>query len=119
MSLSCSCDYDDDYSWYYLRPTDYTILTTKKRRRCSSCMSLIDIGAICTKWLRSREARDDVEIAIYGEGDIESIWLADYWMCETCSDLFFSLDELGFECISPSENMHDLVKEYAEVYAVR
>lgn len=119
MSLSCSCDYDGYYDWYCIAPDDYEILSTKRRRRCSSCKTLIDIGAICTNWPRSREARDDVEIAIYGEGDIESIWLADYWMCETCSDLYFSLDELGFKCISPSENMRALVKEYAEVYAVR
>jgi hypothetical protein len=35
--------------------------------------------------------------------------------CEVCADLFFSLRELGFECVAPDENMRELVLEYAEM----
>ena len=36
-------------------------------------------------------------------------------MCETCSDLYFSLLELGF-CINLGDDMSELVKDYAEYY---
>lgn len=114
MSLSCSCNWDGDYDWYFSVPTDYSILNTSKRKRCMSCKTLIAIGACCTEFPRTREARTEVELAIYGEGDTEAIRLASYWLCEECSDLYFSLLELGFECISPDENMRELVHEYAE-----
>ena len=39
------------------------------------------------------------------------IWV----MCETCIDLYFSLEDLGF-CFYLGDNMHDLVKDYADIY---
>ena len=113
MGLSCSCDYGDEYAWYYTAPDDYQELSTKRCRRCSSCKQRIAVGDLCAEFPRHREARHEVEIAIYGEGDIESIWLASYWLCETCADLWFSLDELGFKCVAPDEHMPTLVQEYA------
>ena len=64
--------------------------------------------------MATRPPKNEVEARIYDEGDTEAISLASYWLCEECADLWFSLDELGFHCISPNENMREIVKEYAE-----
>lgn len=116
MSLSCSCDYigDDTMAWWYDHPSDYTTLKTKRRQRCKSCGELIAVGATVARFRRWREPRSDIEDAIYGEGG--EIHLAPYHLCETCADLYFSLMDLGFGCISPEDPMHELVKQYAETY---
>lgn len=36
--------------------------------------------------------------------------------CLRCADLYFSFEDLGFECVSPYENMVELAKQYAETY---
>jgi len=58
-----------------------------------------------------------VEERIVGEGN--EIYLADVYLCETCADLFFSLQDLGFSCVLPDEDMRELVKEYAETYGAK
>lgn len=109
MPLTCSCNSGyDDYDWYYRSPDDYYTLQTSRRKRCSSCKVLIDKGAIVTEFERFRIASCDIEEDIYGTcGEIE---LASYYLCETCADLWFSLYELGFKCVSPDENMRELAK---------
>jgi len=63
-----------------------------------------------TEHIRRRFARDEIECDIYGEdGEIK---LASDWMCEECSDLYFSLTELKY-CVLPRDNMRELVAEYA------
>ena len=114
MSLSCSCDYDD-FAWYYRAADDYSTLSTKRRRRCSSCQSLIDIGATVMEFTRTREALSDIEEKIYGSGN-DAVNLASWYMCEECADLYFSLCDLGFDCVSLDDNMHDVVREYHETY---
>ena len=114
MPLSCSCDFPDYPSWYVWAPHDYSEMPKfKRRKRCSSCGELIDAGSVVAKFKRTREPRSDIEESIYGEGD--TIYLADQYLCETCADLFFSLQELGFECVMPTDNMRSLVREYAEM----
>ena len=113
--LTCYCDWDAEpgshFSYY---PVDYSTLDTKTRKRCSSCGTMIKIGATVAKFPRFRVPATDVEVSIYGEdGEIP---LAPHYHCEPCADLFFSLAELGFECIASTENMRELVREYAEVY---
>lgn len=117
MPLTCSCDYDgDEPAWYVYSPSDYSEMPIfKRRRRCSSCDELIDGGAIVAKFNRSRCPRSDIEEAIYGDGP--TIPLATQYICETCADLYFSLYELGFECVTPDENMRELVREYAETFS--
>lgn len=102
MTLTCECY--DDYEWYYNKPEDYSILQTKRRRRCQSCRQLIDIGAICLEFERFRIDEDG-----------EDIYLADKYLCESCGDIFYSFDELGF-CITLGDDLHDLLNEYHEVY---
>ena len=114
MSLSCSCDADYDVEWFYIPPSDYSVLTSRRRKRCSSCHNLIDIGATIASFSCYRPPRTFVEENIYGEGG--EIDMADKILCETCADIYFSLYELGFECIAPVDNMRQLLKEYQEIY---
>ncbi len=112
MPLSCDCDFDGgDYSWYFVVPVDYSILETKRRRRCWSCKELIDIGAVVNQYFTHRPPKYDVEIKIYGEDG--EICMQTRYHCECCADLAWSLHELGF-CWSPDEDQHELVKQYVE-----
>lgn len=114
MSLSCSCGEWDGDGWYYIGPNDYTTLQTQRRKRCCSCKSLIDIGAICARFDRYREPiMDSIEEKIFGEGG--EIQLASLYQCETCADIYFSLEEIGY-CVPADNDMRELVKEYAETH---
>ena len=115
MSLSCVCEFDDGCDWYWHGPDDYQFLSTKRSRKCNSCGGKISVGDLCAEFPRTRYARTSVEEAIYGEGDPEAVALASYWQCETCADLWFSLDELGFHCVAPNEDMREMVRQYAEM----
>lgn len=112
MGLSCDCDGDVD--WYYCTPDDYTSLAASKRKRCCSCNILIDVGATTVKFDRWRHPNSEIEERIYDEGG--EVELANWYMCEECGDLYFSIVELGF-CIQLGEDkMKEVVKEYAEIY---
>ena len=115
MPLTCSCDLDDDCSWYFNHPNDYILMPPRLRRaRCRSCHTLINYGETVAEFTRSRVPRSDYEAYRFGEGP-EAIPLATWYLCEGCADLYFSLYELGYECIAPNENMRELVREYAEL----
>lgn len=112
MPLSCSCeysgDYGDDFIWHHL-PNDYSMYDKKRGRRCISCKSvIIRRGDLCAEFERERSVNTDIEEKIYGD----SVPLASVFLCEHCADIYFSLEELGFECIFPDENMNELLKEY-------
>lgn len=113
MGLSCSCleDYDGE-GWTYYTPSDYTTLETKYRKRCCSCKKLIDKESVVAKFIRSRMPQDDIEERIHGD----EVCISDWYMCEQCADIFFSLDELGFCIMLGEESMRELAKEYAENY---
>lgn len=113
MSLYCGCYEYDGEGWAYDIPNGYTPLDTTRRKRCCSCHDLIDLGATAARFARFRYPKDDIEARIMG--DEAEIYMAAWWMCERCADLFFSLEELGF-CIDISTDMRDAVKEYAELY---
>jgi len=70
------------------------------------------VGQIC----RTRPATEWEEIHGIGDEEPESINLASDFMCERCTDLYFSFDDLGFECVSPYEDMKSLAKEYHATY---
>lgn len=107
MPLSCSCDYSGDAEWWWYRPDDYSTFPQRRAARCRSCKALIRAGDICTIFLRERIPNGYLEERIYGD----EVPLAPWYHCETCADLYFSLDELGF-CVRPDEDMLELVKEY-------
>lgn len=109
MSLSCSCDFDPEPGnivWY--APLDYSELSTPKRKRCCSCESLIDLGAVSARFERYKIAETEIEENIHGEEVPRAAW----YMCEECADLYFSLTELGF-CFFIGDNMRELAQEYA------
>lgn len=115
MSLSCSCDGEFDHDGYFYLdvPSDYSILENRKRRpRCQSCKELINIGDLCTEFSRARFPKNVIEEIIHDE----FVYLSSKYLCECCSDIYFSLYELGFTCISPDENMRHLAWEYNEIY---
>mgnify|MGYP000533641920 CR=1 FL=1 len=111
MSLSCQChDYDGE-GWSYWKPTEESTLQTKKARRCCSCNDLIKPGSPVVPFPRFRRPNSDIEERIHGD----EVYLANWFMCEKCGDMYWSLDELGF-CITLGEEMRELTREYAEVY---
>lgn len=112
MSLSCECNTDYDYGYYYTQPNDYSNLQTKRRKRCMSCNGLIDIGAICLIFPTWRSPNSDIEERIYGD----EVGLADKYMCEDCGDIFFNLVNLGF-CINTGIPMKEQLREYQNDYA--
>jgi hypothetical protein len=112
MPLSCGYG-DEDSSWFFIPPDDFTTFEGPKRKRCCSCKELIDIGALSLKFACHRPPKNEIEDRIYGEdGEIP---LADKFLCEPCGDQFMNLEALGF-CIDITENMIDLLKEYVENY---
>lgn len=114
MSLSCSCNEDYDFAWYYWPANDFTTLMTSKRKRCKSCNKLIDIENICLEFKRFRYPKNEIEERIYGCDDIE-IPLASFYHCEDCGEQYLNLSELKF-CVNIADNMFDLLKEYQETY---
>ena len=122
MSLSCSCDYGDGgYDWYWWPPKDYTRyrMWTSRLCCCEGCTNRISYNDTVAEVCRTRPPTEWEINNIIGwgdENDPEYKNLASVWMCERCADLFFSFDDLGFECVSPYENMIKLAKEYYEVY---
>ncbi len=115
MPLTCYCDWEPEAGmWFYYPPADYSTLSTKRARKCSSCGERIAVGDLCCKFNRNKIPEHDVEVRIWGEdGEIP---LAPWFICERCGDLWWSMNDLGFECVGPGENMLELVREYAATY---
>jgi len=111
MSLSCECDFNGE-GWFWTDAKETTLIS-KRRKRCCSCNTLIELNAITVEFNRARFPATEVEEKIYG--DDGEITLASRYMCETCGDLFWSLEALGF-CIYLGDDMRKLVKEYADLY---
>ena len=108
MPLSCYCD--DDGDWFHEPPDDYSVLDTKRSRKCASCHDRIPIGALVLKMRCWHFPRDEIEQRIYHE-DTE-LDMAPRYLCERCGDLYLSLTELGF-CLNLGEDMRELVRDYA------
>lgn len=110
MPLSCGCD-DGDFDWYFDYPNDYTKFSLTGRRKRCSCGEIIQHGATCVEFECYRNPLSDIEERIHGD----QVPMASEWLCERCGDLYFSFLELGYECVSPEENMLELSKDYAEL----
>jgi hypothetical protein len=125
MGLSCSCGYEDydfdygDWVYWFEAITDFVPLDSKKRKRCCSCKSLIDIGSLCVKYPRYRYPYNEVEARIVGaDPDLNeepTIQIADHYHCEKCAEIWLNLTDIGYECLSPKENMPDALKKYQEL----
>jgi len=115
MPITCqfldASDVDVPGPFYHDIEVDYTTAPVlRKRKRCASCDTLINPGAVCTSHPRWTFPRSDVEERIVGGDDIE-IPLAPTWLCEKCSDLYFSFIEKGF-AVLPCEDMNDNLVHY-------
>ena len=105
--LSCSCK--NDSSWWYELPDDFTKLETKKRKRCSSCNELIDIGTEVVRIDRWREALTDIEERICGQ----EVHLAPIFQCVKCGEIFLNLTAYGY-CVNPMDQMSELLEEHKD-----
>lgn len=129
MTLSCSCDYDyevepGEWTYYFYRVESYKFrpLETSRRVRCCSCGELIDIGALCIRHRRHRYPHDEIEARIKCGCNMEdafcdppTIAISNHYQCERCGEIWLNLQSLGFECLSPGENMEDALAEYHEL----
>ena len=116
MGLMCSCG---DWGFepgmvIWENPNDYAPLATKRGRACCSCGEHIAVGDTCCEVTRWKVGECEYEWNRFG--DEYGPPRASKYLCERGSDLYWSLDELGF-CGQPWENQIELAKEYAEVYA--
>ena len=115
MNLSCWYEYDaepGDVCWW--TPQDFSTYEGKRPKKCRSCGEKVETGDTIAAFDRYKIPEHEVEIAIYGEdGEIPR---ATWFMCERCAGLYFSLYELGFNCIDIRDDMRDLVKDYARDY---
>lgn len=110
--LSCSCDDWDGDGWAWEHPIDFEPLETSKRKRGCSCKKLIGIGADCLEFERFRYPKNDIEDRIYGEQ--AEIYLASWYMCDKCGEIYLNLDALGY-CISIEIPMREYLAAYHEV----
>jgi hypothetical protein len=118
MHLTCGCDFDyQEYDQWHFGPTgdDYTVMPKfPHRRKCASCGSIIEAGAICTKFPISAAPKSDIDVRIHGDGE-EGVPRAPRWLCESCSDIYFNLDALGF-CVGPWDDMREMLADYQYEY---
>lgn len=123
VSLSCSCYFDDeDYDTYWWPPKEYSTFKKWRAKRCAcdGCNTRISYGDTVGQIACSRPGTPwEEDHGICSEGDPEAVYLASDYMCEECTDLYFSFQDLGFECVSPYENMRELAKQYHETYQVK
>lgn len=122
MGLSCSCDYEaefGDWGYSFEFTTDFIPLTTPKRKRCCSCNKLISLGDLCVKYLRHRYPYSEIEARIVGAdpdcNEEPPIRIADHYHCEQCAEIWLNLTDIGYECLSPNEDMAQSLKEYHEI----
>ena len=128
MPLTCSCDYGYEFEpggWYYtLVNNDFEKFLALRRKRCCSCGELINIGKFCLRHERVRYPYTDAEARINGVFDLETsmedeakIKASDHIQCEKCGEIWLNLQSVGFECLSPAENMPEMLKQYQHDYA--
>lgn len=115
MPISCHYDdYTDEPGPFYDMDCDTPYINApvlQRRKRCVSCKEFIKPGSLCTKHPRWTFPRTEVELFIFGEdGEIP---LAPDWLCEECSDLFFSFLEKGF-AVFPCEDQRDNLIHYQD-----
>jgi predicted RNA-binding Zn-ribbon protein involved in translation (DUF1610 family) len=109
MSLTRDNDSDGDYGWWYDIPDDYSVLATKRARRCS-CGKPLKVGDKVMAHHCYRPANGDVEERIYGD----EVPLATRYLCEECGDQAMNLRELGY-CVSPTDKVMNLLREYVQM----
>jgi hypothetical protein len=124
MSLSCSCDYDWEAGSKMYMPVhlDFKPFIAIRRKRCCSCGNLIEHRTPCLEHPLRRYPNSDIEARFNGFCDLEDafcnepdIKCASDFHCERCGEIYLNLQALGYECLAPSENMEEALKEYHEL----
>lgn len=111
--LSCSCqefELEEPGQWFYYVPNDFSIFNAKRRKRCSSCKELINVGLPCLRFDRERLPYTEIEESI--SGDLISI--SPFYLCEKCGEIYLNLDAAGY-CLDPQDNMPEALKEYWKI----
>ena len=111
MSLSCTCDFEpDEYSWWW---EDHTAIKPmarfSRRKKCTSCGSLINDGEDVFEFPRYRAARTDIEEDIHGD----TVKLAPHYTCETCSGLIEAVESAGM-CFALNASIAEQIAYYRE-----
>lgn len=110
MSLSCSCEYEPSGEfgeWWWMGPHDFTTFEEYRRKRCSSCNDLIDIGSLCLPFERWRTPYTEIEERISGE----EILMSPLYLCESCGEIYLNLDDIGI-CVDITKDVREDLKEY-------
>lgn len=108
MDLSCDCgEWDGETGWCYYDPEDFTVFARKRRKRCSSCKELIDIGAECLQFDRERGAKYEIEENIHGY----YVPIAPLYMCSSCGEIYLNLHDVGY-CLAPDDDMRKCMATY-------
>ena len=123
MSLSCSCDFDYDFDAgdkaYAQADPDFQPFIGIRRKRCCSCRKLIEHRSPCLEHPMMRYPYTDMEARFNGALNVEDalcdeplIPCASHFHCERCGEIWLNLQAVGYNCLSPGENMEDALKEY-------
>jgi len=127
MPLSCSCDFDYEFEegeWYYdICDPDFEKLNFKRSKRCCSCGELIKPGDLSLAHIRARYPYDELESRKKLSMDLEDamnqealIPMVPHYQCEKCGEIWLNLQSVGFECLSPSEDMKKALSEFVKTY---
>lgn len=101
----------DGADWWWYTPEDEAPLATKRSRKCCSCEEKIKVGDIARKVQRFRPPTEFEETRGIACDEVQ---MSDWYLCETCGDLFDSISELGFCCNLGGESLKQQVEEYME-----
>ncbi|WP_294346921.1 hypothetical protein [Prosthecochloris sp.] len=115
MSLTCGWPTGDYDSWFFEPAEEYSFMPYRTRRtRCCSCGSMLNSGDIVTEHICYRNARTAFEERIWGD----QVFLANKYLCESCSDIYFSLVELGYG-FNLGDDMRDLLRDFQDIENAR
>jgi hypothetical protein len=111
MSLTCGFNELElepgQVAYYY--PEDFEILNTKRRRKCTSCGELIEIGSFVVPVHWFKVPYHEIEVNIYGEdGEIPR---ASTYLCETCGEIHLNLLDLGYH-VNYDDDMRVALGDY-------
>jgi len=125
MPLSCSCDWDYEpepgqWIFYHENDLDFKPLKSNRAKRCCSCNNLVKLGDECLSFERYRYPYNEIEAKINNvdwDGFEEpTIKMSDLILCEKCGEIYLNLNNVGFECLLPTENMQEMLRQYQVEY---
>lgn len=109
MSISCTCDTDGDYDWYWTAAADFAPLATKRSRKCGSCEAKIKPGDDALLLECDRSPKNEIEERIYGD----IVPMPNKYLCEECGGLYMAVSDLDM-CWNIGSNIKEDVREWAE-----